>query len=478
MQMTDALGTYTILTVGEGLVSQIPALLVSVATGIIVTRAASDAESNLGMDVTSQLFSNPRALMIVGALLTGMSLVPDMPKLPFLAIGGLLIGGSYMLRRVTQTRLAAAGSPQAPGTPLANAEPENFGHLLRVDPICVEIGYGLVSLADADSGGNLLARITLVRRQIATDLGIVVPAIRIRDDLQLPSDAYVIRLRGVEVARGEVRANRLMAMNPGTVDRNAGEIAGVPAVEPAFGLPALWISADERERAELLGYTVVDPTSVITTHLSEVIRQHAPSILTRQDVQALLDGVKAEHPALVNELIPEILTLGDIQHVLQHLLRERVPVRDLITILEALADSARMTRDVDQLGERVRQALGRAICRQYVGMDGRLGVLTLSPQWQHSLAGALQATDQNGGSVVLALDTQAGTRLVQALAREMERVAAMGYQPVLLCSARLRLALRRFTERALAALVILAYNEVAPQVEVTTLGVVGEAHGL
>ena len=260
---------------------------------------------------------------------------------------------------------------------------------------------------------------------------------------------------------------------PGTADTSSGELEGIPAVEPAFGLPARWIAPELRDHAEVLGYTVVDPTSVITTHLSEVIRQHAPSILSRQDVQALLDGVKDEHPALVGELVPDLLSIGEVQKVLQHLLSERITIRDLVTILESLADTARTTRDPDQLGERVRQALGRAISRQNLGLDGRLSVLTLSPTWHQSLAGALQTTE-SGGSILL-MDAPTGNKLIQALSREMERVAALGHNPILLCPARLRLALRRFIERSLNALTIVSYSEVAPQIEVTTLGVVGDA---
>ena len=444
--------------------------LISTATGMIVTRAASEPDSNLGKDVTSQLFSNPRALGIVGGLLLLMSLVPGLPKVPFIAIGLMMLGGAQLLRRnLKQQALAATAASKAPSTA---QEPENLNHLLRVDPISIEIGYGLITLADAESGGNLLSRVTLIRRQIATDLGIIVPTIRIRDDLQLPADTYVVRLRGVEVARGEVRANRMLAMNPGTAS-DAGELDGLAAIEPAFGLPARWIVPEAREHAEMLGYTVVDPTSVITTHLSEVIRQHAPSILSRQDVQALLDGVKTEHPALVGELVPDLLSVGEVQKVLQHLLSERISIRDLVTILESLADTARTSRDPDQLGERVRQALGRAICRQNLGPDGRLSVLTLAPAWQQSLVGALQTTD--GGSSMLLMDAPTGSKLIQTLSREMERVAALGHNPILLCPARLRLALRRFTERSLNPLTILSYSEVAPQVEVSTLGVVGDA---
>jgi flagellar biosynthesis protein FlhA len=472
MQLGVALSTYTILTVGEGLVSQIPALLISTATGMIVTRAASAPGSNLGRDINAQLFSNPRALGIVGVLMLMMALIPGVPKPAFILIGGLLIGGAYALRKAA-TNHPESATPGGADAPAAAAEPDNLTQLLRVDPISVEIGYGLIALADVESGGNLLSRVTLIRRQIALDLGIIVPTIRIRDDLQLPADTYVVRLRGVEVARGEVRANRMMAMNPGTADGSTDGLDGLPAIEPAFGLPARWIVPEMREHAENLGYTVVDPTSVITTHLSEIIRQHAPSILSRQDVQSLLDGVKVEHPTLVGDLVPEQLGIGEVQKVLQHLLGERIAIRDLVTILESLADTARSTRDLDQLGERVRQALGRAISRQNVGVDGRLSVLTLSPGWQQSLAGALQTTDT--GSSVLLMDAPSGTKLIQALSKEMERVAALGHNPILLCPARLRLALRRFTERSLNALTILSYSEVAPQVEVTTLGIVGDA---
>ncbi|HEV7663835.1 MAG TPA: flagellar biosynthesis protein FlhA [Chloroflexota bacterium] len=474
MQMGDALSAYTLLTVGEGLTSQIPALLISTATGMIVTRAASEPGSNLAKDVQTQLFGNPRALGIVGVLLLGMAVVPGMPKIPFIVIAGVLFAATQMLRKTSKREALAAANPaSAPGGANGQSqEPENFTQLLRVDPISVEIGYGLITLADTESGGNLLTRVTLLRRQIATDLGIVVPTIRIRDDLQLPADTYIVRLRGVEVARGEARANRLLAMNPGTADGSV-DIEGLPAIEPAFGLPARWIVPEAREHAESLGYTVVDPTSVITTHLSEVIRHHAAAIINRQDVQSLLDGVKAEHPALVGELVPDTLSIGEIQKVFQHLLVERVSIRDLVTILESLADTARTTRDPDQLGERVRQSLGRAISRQNMGPDDRLAVFTLSPAWQQSLAGALQVTDT--GSAILLMDAPSGNKLIQALSKEMERVASLGHNPILLCPARLRLAVKRFTERSLSALTVLSYSEVASQVEVTTLGVVGDA---
>src|SRR5581483_6796578 len=368
----QALGSYTLMTVGDGLVSQIPAILISTATGIIVTRAASEA--NLGRDIISQVLANPRALFMVGALLGALAIVPGLPKAPLLVIALGLGGAGYLVRKTQQAQAQELVEAPAPG-PAVN-EPENVQKFLRVDPIEVEIGYSLITLTDAERGGTLLGRVTLIRRQMALDLGIVVPTIRIRDNAELPPNQYVVKLRGVRVASGEVRPNRLMAMNSGLADQ---EIDGIPATEPAFGLPAIWIVPEEQERAEVLGYTVVDPASVIITHLSEIIRSFAAVLVSRQDVQTLLDHVKEDNPALVSELVPNVLTLGDIQRVLQNLLRERVCVRDLVTILEAIADQARATREPDVLSESARQALGRQITSQYLEDGQRLPVITISP---------------------------------------------------------------------------------------------------
>jgi flagellar biosynthesis protein FlhA len=454
----QALGRYTLLTVGDGLVSQIPALLISTATGIIVTRAASDA--NLGRDIASQILANPRALYLVAGLLAALGLIPGLPKLPlFLIAAGLGAAGVLV-----QRRLAAAppSAEDAPAEPAARTEPENVRQFLRVDPLELEIGYGLIPLTDASQGGTLLERVTLLRRQMALELGIILPTIRIHDNPELHPNQYAIKLRGVRVATGEVRANRLLAMNPGLAEQ---ELPGIPTVEPAFGLPAIWIAAEDRERAEVLGYTVVDPTSVIITHLSEVIRTHAASILSRQDVQTLLDHVKEEHAALVNELVPNVLTLGEVQRVLQNLLRERVSIRDLVTILEAVADQARLTRDPDQLAEAARQALSRQITNQYLGDDGRLAVMTLGPDWQQTLAQNVVQTERGPN---IHLEPTLAQRLLTRLREAMERMAAAGRQPVLLCPARLRLPLRRFAELALPSLVVLAYGEVSPNTEVVT----------
>ncbi|MBX5492260.1 MAG: flagellar biosynthesis protein FlhA [Chloroflexi bacterium] len=466
MSPAQALGRYTLLTVGDGLVSQIPALLISTATGIIVTRAASDA--NLGRDIASQILANPRALYLVAGLLAALALVPGLPKLPlFVIAAGLLAAGYLVQRRLDSAPVVSTEDEPAPAA--ASVETENVRQFLRVDPLELEIGYGLIPLTDSSQGGMLLGRVTLIRRQMALELGIILPTIRIHDNAELQPNQYAIKLRGVRVATGEVRANRLLAMNPGLADQ---EIPGIPTVEPAFGLPAIWIAPEDRERAEVLGYTVVDPTSVIITHLSEVIRAHAASILSRQDVQTLLDHVKEEHAALVNELVPNVLTLGEVQRVLQNLLRERVSIRDLVTILEAIADQARLTRDPDQLAEAARQALGRQITNQYLGEDGRLAVMTLAPDWQQVLSQNVVQTERGPN---IHLEPALAQRLLARLRESMERMAAAGRQPVLLCPARLRLPLRRFAELALPSLVVLAYGEVSANAEVVTREIIDGA---
>ncbi len=460
----QALGQYTLLTVGDGLVSQIPALLISTATGIIVTRAASEA--NLGRDIATQVLANPRALLLVGGLLAVLGLVPGLPKLPLFLMAAVLASVGFYLHRQAQARAASAATPTTAPSPV---EPENVQRYLRVDPLEIEIGYALIPLTDAEQGGTLLGRVTLIRRQMALDLGIIIPTIRIRDNADLGPNQYTIKLRGVRVATGEVRPNRVMAMNPGLA---VEPIEGIQAVEPAFGLPALWIAPEDRERAEVLGYTVVDPASVIITHLSEVIRSHAAEILSRQDVQSLLDHVKEEHPALVNELVPNVLTVGEVQRVLQNLLRERVSVRDLVTILEAITDPARSTRDPDALSEYARRRLARQLTQQYASEDGRLVVITIAPAWQQAL---LQHVVQTEDGPALHVDSATAQRLLQGLREAMERVAAAGYQPVVLCAPKLRLPLRRLTERSLPSLVVLAYSEVSPDVQVVTRDTVEDA---
>lgn len=479
-----ALQTYALLTVGDGLVAQIPALLIATASGIIVTRSGSDAA--LGDDVVGQLFSQPRVLAIVAAMLAALGLAPGMPKLPFFFLASALGVGAYLMRPTSET-LAAEGVQGALGPGAAAAarpaptDRESLMGLLKVDPIELELGFGLVSLVEGappaaqttgQSGaaprGDLLQRVSGVRRQLAIELGLVLPTIRVRDNLQLPPNAYVIRIRGAEVARGEAYLDRFLALGPSDA---IGGIKGIAAKDPAFGLPAVWVRADDKSQAEALGYTVVDPSSVIVTHLTEVLRAHGPDLLSRQDVQNLLDTIKSENAALVNELVPDLLSLGEIQRVLQNLLREHVPVRNLIPILETLGDHARTTRDPVQLTELVRQNLGRTIVASLTDESGKLGVLALAPRWQQQLAGAVQATDRGP---VLALEPGVAQSFLQDLARVMERVATQG-TPILLVAGRLRLPVRRLVERHLAALVVLSYEEIPPQTTVQTIGIVGGA---
>lgn len=459
MSLLEALQTYTLLTVGAGLVIQIPALLVSTASGLIVTRTAS--ESSLGGDVVHQ-FAHPRALAVAAGMVLLLALVPGLPKLPFLLVGALIGGVTWAVRR------RQAQPPPAPTAPTtAELEgPQAVAGLLQVDPLELEIGYGLIPLAGEDQAENLLRRVSAIRRQIALELGIILPKVRIRDNLHLPPNTYRIKLRGEEVARGELMLGRYLAIAATEIEE---ELPGIPTREPAFGLPARWISEGQRARAELLGYTVVDPLSVVATHLTEVIRNYAPYLLGRQEVRDLLNAIKEQAPAVVEDVVPDLLSLGEVQDVLHNLLRERVSIRDLPTILEALANQARLTRDTDVLSEAARQALARSLTNQYKAEDGRLHVFTLSPALESRLKAALTPTERGMG---FQIDPGLAQELLLKISQEMEKMAQQGYQPVLLCSREIRLALRRLTERALPNLAILAFPEVWPRVEVQAHGMV------
>jgi flagellar biosynthesis protein FlhA len=429
-----------------------------------VTRAAT--ESNLGRAVVGQFSANPRAIAISSAVLLLMAAIPGLPKLPFMIIGGLGALAAWSLFRAQSRKDVAEDAAHLAESAASAKQPENVVDLLQLDPMELEIGYGLIPLVDQEQGGNLLSRITLIRRQLALDLGVVLPTIRVRDNLQLRPNNYVVKLRGVEVARGELMVNHFLAMNPGTAEDG---LDGIPTTEPAFGLPAVWVNPGQRENAELLGYTVVDPSSVLTTHLTEIIKNHAPAIISRQDIKSLVDNLRRDYSALVDELVPNLLTLGEIQKVIQNLLRERVSVRDLVTILEALADAARTTRDTDLLTEYARRSLARSITAQYKDEQANLPAMMLAPQVDAHLTGALQQGDQG---TQVAIDPTTAQRLLQRIGKEMERMAQQGYQPVLICSSRLRLPLRRLTERSLPNLVLLSFGEIVPQVNVVSAGLV------
>ncbi len=464
LSLLEALQTYTLLTVGSGLVVQIPALLVSTAAGLIVTRSAS--EESLGNDVMAQL-GNPSALGVVTVLVLGMMFIPGLPKIPFLLIGSATGGAAYFLWQKKQKQ-AALPAPAAPAAP-AESQDDVTG-LLGVDALELEIGYGLIPLVGEERAENLLRRVTAIRRQMATELGIVLPKVRIRDNLTLPAHAYRIKLRGEEIARGEIAIDRYLAIGLADGSSKGGqELQGIKTTEPAFGLPALWITEAQRGQAELAGYTVVDPISVITTHLTEIIRLHSASLMGRQQVQELLDRAKKEAPATVDGLIPELLTLGELQDVLRNLLRERLPIRDLPTILEVLANNARLTRDPDVLAEAARQSMARTITNLYRHDDGRLHVITLAPALESQLKSSLASSERG---LSLQIDAQRAHLILQKTGEEMEKMAGQGYQPILLCAREVRLAFRRFAERVLPNLLVIAFSEIAPGVPVQAHGVI------
>jgi len=457
---------FTLLTIGEGIVTQIPALLISTATGIIVTRAAS--ESSFGADVTKQLVQEPRALAIAAGLLLIFGFFGLPPFYMFLMAGGLTV--LFFRTRGTKARnaLAAqggAGAMVAGGTSAASPSvkpAESVVPLLSYDPMELEIGFGLIPLVDVSQGGDLLERITMIRRHAARELGIVVPPIRVRDNLQLKPSTYIIKIYGLEVARAEVMVSRLLAMNPGTATNG---IEGIPTVEPAFNLPALWIPESTRGDAEMAGYTVIDPTSVIATHLTEVIKGHAPDLLGRQETSALLDNVKQHYPVVVEELVPNLLTVGEIQRVLQNLLRERIPIRNLLLILENLADGARQSKDIDFLTEKVRAAMARHICAEYAE-NGLLSVITVDPRLEQLLGEAVR----RGEDAYALLDPNTVAKIYGSLTKQMQLAQQAGLPPIVLASPSVRLALKRLTERAAPSLVVLSYSEIAPGLRVESIG--------
>jgi flagellar biosynthesis protein FlhA len=460
---SEALSRYATLTVGDGLVSQLPALLISTATGIIVTRAAG--ETNLGSQMFSQMTVQARPLYVAGAMLAVFGLMPGLPKLPFFMVATISAGGGYLITRSQKAEQLAALA----AIPIAEPEPEQLGpqqviQMMNIDPLEIEVGYGLIPIVDEQAGGGLLRRITMIRRQLALELGIVLPTVRVRDNLQHAPNAYVVKLRGVEIARGTLQPGHFLAMDPGTAE---GDIPGIDTHEPAFGLPARWITPAYRERAELLGYTVVDAESVLATHLTELVRRFAPDLLSRQDTQNLLENLRGEYPALVEDLVPTTLTVGEVQEVLQNLLAERVSIRDLVTICETLATQGRVTRDIDLLTEYARASLARQISRQYADDSGTLHVITVGSRTEDEIASAIQQSDRGSHVAMAPWQVQ---RLIGVVSTEVERVAAAGRDPIILCSSRIRLAFRRLLERRLPNVVVLSFAEVTPQTAVEAVG--------
>ena len=464
------LQTYAILSVGEGLVSQIPALLISTASGLLVTR--SGQERGMGGTVFSQMLGQHKVLASAGIGIAAFGLVPGFPLTIFLLIGGGLffasriIGANPKLKDAFKTdeENAAELMAQAAAQPVVPTGPEAVMPLIQVDTLEIEIGYALTKLADARVGGDLPERVSATRRQIAVELGFVMPSVRIRDNSELAASQYVIKVRGEEVARAEANADKLLAINSGAT---IGPVAGIPTVEPVFGLQAVWIDAGLREQAERNGYTVVEPSAMIATHLAETVKVFAAELLSRQDVSTLLDNAKGVNETVVNELVPNVVQIGDVQKVLQHLLRERVPIRDLVTILETMADFAGRVKDTEHLAELVRAAIARTITRQYIDETGKLYCVTLEAPLERSLQEAIQHT---AGGSLLAVEPEVQQKLVNNLQRQVEQAMGLGHQPVLLCGNTLRLPLRKLLERTIPGLPVLAYNEVSAQADVEFVG--------
>lgn len=473
MNFTNAISTYTILTVGDGLVSQIPALLISTATGLIVSRA-SGQENSLSEDIRSEMFNDPRVLGVVAGLLIFLGLIPGMPAIPFLAMGMLI--GVFSYYKVQEKRKVAeeeqkqkeeTQKQEKMGKKKKKATRESVLELLAVETIEIEVGYRLVPLLNVEQGGDLLERIAQIRRQTALDLGIVLPSIRVRDNLQLSPNTYQIKLKGIAIESGEVYPERSLAMNS-TGNTEDPNLPGINAIEPAFGLPALWIEEKDKDYAETYGYTVVSPSAVISTHLTEVIKKNSAEILSRADVQQLIDNLKKEvSEDYVNDLMKE-LAAADVQQVMQNLLRERVPVRDLKTILETVSLQNKISKNYDFLTEQTRQALARNICKQNLADTGELLAITLAPDVENTIA---QGVSPDGHS--LTLDPDFTRRLLDSMNNELEKaISSTGNQPIILCSSPIRLAFRRLIERTYPQITVMSYNEISSNTKAKSVGVV------
>lgn len=464
MSITDALSRYAILTIGDGLCSQIPSLLISLATGILVTKGSKEAD--FGSVLVSQLFGVSKPLYFVGAVLTFLGIVTPLNTILFIGLGMVfIVAGRFMAQSLEEAKVEEAVSEEE-ATAEEIRKPENVVSLLNVDPIELEFGYGIIPLADVNQGGDLLDRVVMIRRQIALELGTVVPIIRLRDNIQLNPNQYIIKIKGIQVSEGEILFDHYMAMNPGYVEE---EITGIPTFEPSFHLPAIWITESQRERAESLGYTVVDPPSIIATHLTEIIRSYISELLTRQDVQNLINNVKDSNPSLIDELTPKLLGLGEIQKVLQNLLKEGISIRDLITIFETLADHAVVTRDTDVLTEYVRQSLKRAISAKYFSPNEQTSVVTLDPNIEQEIMNSVKQTEQG---TYLTLDPQRTKAIMDSVEKEIAKLENLGKNPIVITSPIVRMYFKKLTEDFFKDLIVVSYNEIDANVELQSVGMV------
>jgi len=464
MSLGDASNHYSLLTIGDGIVSQIPALLISTATGIVVTRAASDG--NIGKDITSQLFSYPYMMYVAGGTIFLLGLLTPISDILTIPIAGLLVFGGFMLSSQSKKEEIDLQEVEEEVATDEMRSPESVVNLLNVDPIEFEFGYGLIPLADANQGGDLLDRIVMIRRQLAVELGLVIPVVRIRDNIQLQPNEYRLKIKGNEASRGELMLDHYLAMSPGVDDDT---IHGIDTIEPSFGIPAKWITEDMKEQAEMSGYTVVDPPSVVSTHITEIIKNHAHELLGRQETKQLVDHLKESYPILVEEVTPNPLSIGDVQKVLAKLLKERVSIRNLPVIFETLADFGKYTTDTDLLTEYVRQALAKQITNQYKQSEEMIKVITLSGKVEKMIADSIQQTEHGN---YLSIDPQDSQKILESMARLIEQLSLMEETPIILCSPAIRMYVRQLTERYFPQVPILSYNELEANVEVQSVGAV------
>ena len=464
MDVGAAVDKYTILTIGDGLVSQIPSLLISLSTGILVTKGSKDAD--FGNVLMNQLFGLPKVMYLVGITLATLGLITPLNNIVFVGIGMIFVISARMMESTIETAKIESEADMDEIEAEEIRQPENVNSLLQVDPIELEFGYGIIPLADVNQGGDLLDRVVMIRRQVALELGMVVPIIRLRDNIQLNPNQYIIKIKGIQVSEGEILFDHYMAMNPGFVEE---EITGIPTFEPSFHLPAIWITEGQRERAESLGYTVVDPPSIIATHLTEVIRQHVSELLTRQDVQNLVNNLKDTNPVLVDELIPKVLGLGEVQKVLQNLLKEGISIRDLLTIFETLADYASTSRDTDILTEYVRQNLKRAISSKFFSPRETTSVVTLDPALEQEIMKSVKQTEQGA---YLSLDPETSRSIIKSVETEIKKLENMGKTPIVITSPIVRIYFKRLTEEYYRDLIIISYNEIANDVELQSVGMI------
>ena len=460
MGLVDALQTYTLLTIGDGLVSQIPALMLSTAAGIVVTRTSSD--NNLGQDISRQILSQPRAIYVVAGALFIFGLTPGLPTLPFLVLSGIAV---FAGRGAIMTKKYESYQKHSEKKAKLGQEEENITRYLQLDPLEIEIGYGLIPLVDEEQSGDLLHRITAIRKQCAIELGIVIPPVRIRDNINLNNEEYVIKIRGSDGARGEIYLDRMMALTAGEPEI---ELDGINTVDPAFGLPAVWVFKSQKEKAESNGFTIVEPGAVLATHLKEVLKQNAHDIINRHDVNELIENIKKNNNTLVEELIPDILSVGEVQKVLQNLLRERVPIRDLVTILEVLADNAPKTKDAGILTEFVRSALFKVISKPFIDDKNVINSLILDPDLENYLTANLECDEKTE----LNLQPDTLRNIFQILKDEIDKMSRAGFLPLLLCSPVLRSGLRQVTEKTFPQLAVLSYDEIPGDANIQSFGVI------